>query len=197
MNTEDSEKRVDPGWVQSLLDACKNKDRLQHSSDCNQSTKFFPSFCVTCLQLHCKFCPKGANHPHEHHLVLPVYKASPENCLQASQVSKLIDISDIHPFIINHKQVVFVNRRHCEQSKSRSNKSSYTCKTCGREFQREKRFCSVQCKSDSGESLELKQNPQGEAPHVKPQSQSQSGSYRKRTRKGMPSRFPFLYISQY
>ncbi|KAI9125005.1 hypothetical protein K1719_003621 [Acacia pycnantha] len=228
------EKRVDPRWVPLLLDACKKQDSLEHSSSCNPNHKFLPNFCVTCMQLYCRSCPefKRTNNPHQHHVVLLVCKASHENCLHASEVSKLIDISDIHLFIFNRREIVFLHRRGGEQTKSRCNKSGYACKTCGREFHNDKKFCSVQCKSESGENLEritqksegeelivkpqsnllrltVKQKARGENSALKPQSnllgqtkQNAKGekvavmpqSYRKRSRKGVPSRpLPFIY----
>ncbi|KAI9109080.1 hypothetical protein K1719_019703 [Acacia pycnantha] len=136
------EKRVDPLWVPSLLDACKKQDSLEHSSSCNPNHKFLPNFCITCMQLYYRSCPefKRTNNPHQHHVVLLVCKASHENCLHASEVSKLIDISDIHLFIFNHKQIVFLRKRGGEQSKSRCNKSGYACKTSGREFDNDKSY---------------------------------------------------------
>ncbi|KAK4262230.1 hypothetical protein QN277_027812 [Acacia crassicarpa] len=198
-NTEGLQKRVDPSWVQSFLEACQNEDGIQRSSGCNHRVKFLPGFCITCQKLFCRICPefKRAKHPHERHQVLLVHKASGENCLRAIQLSKLIDISDIHPFIVENEQVVFVHRRACEQTKSGRNKSCNTCKTCGRELQGQTKFCSIQCKNESGENMSLiKQKAEGkgdaEEGEIEDEPPVEGQSYRKRRRKGVPSRSPFL-----
>ena len=79
--------------------------------------------------------------------------ASHEEGLSICDVSDLIDVSDIHPFSINSKDIVYIQTRQNNKKPESGNKKSVNkCRSCGRVFQKDKSFCSIECKLEFDKS---------------------------------------------
>lgn len=72
--------------------------------------------------------------------------------LRIRDIGTLFDISDIHSFIINSKDIVFLHQKQEKSHISRPKAANYRCEVCGYELESlksclpRKRFCSIACK---------------------------------------------------
>lgn len=73
--------------------------------------------------------------------------------IRLTDIEAEFDVSDIHPYVINRKDIVFLHKKQAEKSNvSRANANHKYCEICGYELDSskasmaDKRFCSIACK---------------------------------------------------
>ncbi|CAA2993983.1 oxygen-evolving enhancer 1, chloroplastic-like [Olea europaea subsp. europaea] len=149
---------------------------------------------------------------HRGHPFLRVFRASLRPALLFLDITKLLDISGIQPFIINSKQILYLNT-DIQQAKQKP-KNGSMCKICYRQIKDYKYdFCSIGCKVKCYEnSIELYEkkcsgkrslclDSNGDVPSMKTNeveiiesstSREDNRFKRKRSRKGIPHRASFF-----
>ncbi|KAG9440853.1 hypothetical protein H6P81_021018 [Aristolochia fimbriata] len=113
-------------------------------------------FCMTCLgEALCDFCTR--THP-PHHPILEVHKVSGSASLRIDDVKKLMDVSNIHPFVINHHRVVRLHRELVKKPVK-----GHCCFNCSKTLHDSNyQFCSIACKIEaiSGKESSFKRSPE-------------------------------------
>ncbi|KAL2317289.1 hypothetical protein Fmac_031165 [Flemingia macrophylla] len=146
----------------------------------------------------CQYClPSG---PHRHHKVLKIYRHVYKDVVSLSAMEKYIDTSQIQPYKCNKRLVISLNPLpHCGSAI----KNEASCNTCNRKLSDPDsyRYCSITCKvkavvSKPNESdppfITIPSSPPPPPPPPSPQGTSEPQNLRKRKRKGIPHRAPFL-----
>ncbi|KAK2657329.1 hypothetical protein Ddye_010381 [Dipteronia dyeriana] len=186
------EKKFSQPWLVSMINA-----QFYKACECDRTNRAF--FCLECKGLaYCQNCHKPSKH--DDHKIIRALRASRRPGLEIEVIGKLIDVCDIQPYIINGKQIVYINER---QHESQNNKENYKCQRCGYRVDYEFKFCSIECKVNSpmklqqgliaASSSDNDDNNSSKATknfqETKEASQNPK-SFRKRSRKGVPVRSP-------
>ncbi|KAK7261279.1 hypothetical protein RIF29_27588 [Crotalaria pallida] len=146
-------KRV-PQWVELLLAttfflACEI--HTKYKNECNK-------FCIDCMGD--PFCSHCIPTSHKDHNVIQIRRSSYHECIRVADIKDNLDLTGVHPFVINGAKVIFLNKRgRClSQTKAangggpiRNNlcKGAMTeCMTCERTLVEPYHFCSIECKLD-------------------------------------------------
>ncbi|GKU99124.1 hypothetical protein SLEP1_g12016 [Rubroshorea leprosula] len=118
-------------------------------------------FCTDCLGLLiCEKCAKC--NEHRGHGIIRVFQSSRQDGIQIKNLDNLLDVSQIHPYVINGAKIVYIYRRLYSSNKdkaklggcSRASGRRKFCVRCGFELQSKKeepdsKFCSIECKYKS------------------------------------------------
>jgi hypothetical protein len=81
-----------------------------------------------------------------------VYRASYQTAVRIRDIGTLFDVSDIHSFVINSKDIVFLHQKQEKSHNISRAKAAYGCEICGYELESSKSrlprklFCSIACK---------------------------------------------------
>ncbi|KAK8481730.1 hypothetical protein V6N13_009292 [Hibiscus sabdariffa] len=178
-------------WLKPLL-------RTEFYKQCEcESLKQCSFFCRDCMGS--AFCEECLCHPdkHVHHQSLRVYKSSSRPGLRVHSIRSLMDVSDIQPYTCNSSKLVYINRKGRKEHGNHINgRKGEKCEVCGYELQLlTSKFCSIECKVSSEIEVMEEKKEEDFVPisistsrliHVDP------NPFRKRSRKGVPQRSPFL-----
>ncbi|KAK4591660.1 hypothetical protein RGQ29_016194 [Quercus rubra] len=149
------DSKFPPPWLTSFL----NSEFYEPCSCDKHGLKdtFCNFFCRDCEKnkIFCERCKNKHDAKGHKHKVLQVRKASHHNAIRSSNISGLLDISDIHHYTVNHEKIVFLQTRN-KTNEYRAN-APYKCQVCGYElldisnFYTDKqrasfKFCSIACK---------------------------------------------------
>ncbi|KAK2980908.1 hypothetical protein RJ640_013410 [Escallonia rubra] len=187
-----------PQWLCFFLKAnyeqhCENHYDVRNTLFCNDCLK--EPFCLKC---------KKENTEHEGHQVLQIYFNSKLPSVRIIDIRPLLDITLIQPYIINTKNVLFLNQKSREV---RESGDLLSCETCGyRLLNKEYKFCSIACKTKANKSVGWKVSISyaGVEPTATALAMAQSPApdpapvpapptnFRKRSIKGIPRRAPFF-----
>ena len=141
-----------------FCERCKNKhDAKGHKHKVLQVSFFFffGSIMMVTFLIYKYIISYCCSHKSKYYYFLQVRKASHHNAIRSSNISGLLDISDIHHYTVNHEKIVFLQTRN-KTNEYRAN-APYKCQVCGYElldisnFYTDKqrasfKFCSIACK---------------------------------------------------
>lgn len=133
-------------------------------NSCYKHEKAETLFCINCLSHpFCENCVADSKHWDHHHLQVrviyiyiffvlfelingfvffsrKVFKASRKEVVRVKDVENLLNISNIQPFIINNRRVIYI--------KARETKGDPSCNICGgRKLEDKHEFCSIECQA--------------------------------------------------
>ncbi|KAI8534223.1 hypothetical protein RHMOL_Rhmol10G0072500 [Rhododendron molle] len=142
--------RFDRSWLEPLLKPdFVNPSCKLHALPCCH-------FCIDCTGISfCEQCEEIELH-HEGHQTLRIYSASRSAALRIADIRQLLDISNIHPFVVNDHPIMYLSSRsqgnRQESPPRRSNKCN-KCAVCRWPLASANLFCSIGCKvPDKGRS---------------------------------------------
>ncbi|KAK3223621.1 hypothetical protein Dsin_010646 [Dipteronia sinensis] len=183
-------------WLVPMINA-----QFYKACECDRSNRAF--FCLECKGLaYCQICHNPSKH--QDHKIIRALKASHKPGLEIEVIGKLIDVCDIQRYVINSKQIVYINQRQHESQNNKEN-YHYKCQRCGYKVDYKVKFCSIECKVYS--HMELQQGLIAEDDEVSSSNDNNNNkakknfqetketsqrpkSFRKRSRKGVPVRSP-------
>ncbi|XXG75623.1 hypothetical protein AAC387_Pa08g0157 [Persea americana] len=190
------EKDIWPQWLQPLLNTsffrqCKSHAD-SHKRECNM-------YCLDCMNgALCSLC---LSYHREHHSI-QIRRSSYHDVIRVSEISMVLDVTEVQTYIINGAKVVFLN----ERPQPRPTKGVVnTCEVCERSLLDSFRFCSLGCKiagtskkqsrnqmhasaSDSEPSFSSSSRGQSFTSSTPPSSATNFGNPKRR--KGIPHRAP-------
>ncbi|GAB4849465.1 hypothetical protein Ancab_004259 [Ancistrocladus abbreviatus] len=182
-----------PAWLSDLINGSFTSSRAQ-----NRSSKDYCRFCIDC-----------GGHPfrdvdmnsHSGHSVIRVCKCSGHYAVKYDSISKLLDCSGIHAYVINFNKIVFLKSRKGPRREGCGGNLE-ACRICGRKFPRASSgsvFCSLGCKYQNSaveeklpDEEEEEEEERGAMPTVVEEPAHPKPKERRRRRKGMPSRAPLF-----
>ncbi|GAB4849452.1 hypothetical protein Ancab_004246 [Ancistrocladus abbreviatus] len=183
-----------PAWLSDLINGSFTTSRAQ-----NRSSKDFCLFCIDCGGDPFRDVDMSS---HSGHSVIRVCKCSRHYAVKYDSISKLLDCSGIHPYVINSNKIVFLKSRKGPHSEG-SGRDLEACRICGQKFQQASPvsvFCSLGCKVDSYQKSAGEEKPPEEEEEeergamltVVEEHAHLNPNERRRPRKGAPLRAPLF-----
>ncbi|GAB4848909.1 hypothetical protein Ancab_003721 [Ancistrocladus abbreviatus] len=129
-----------PAWLRDLIDGSYNTSRTQ-----NRSFQDFSRFCIDCRGNPFRDVDMSS---HSGHTVIRVCKCSRHYAVRYENISKLLDCSGIHSYVINFNNIVVLKSRQ-GRHRERCGCHLEACKICGWKFppaSPDSVFCSLGCK---------------------------------------------------
>ncbi|KAL5557197.1 hypothetical protein UlMin_039433 [Ulmus minor] len=192
------DSEVNPKWLEAMFDANFYEKCEEHNKDCTQ-------FCIKCMKIaSCENCIKHSQQQHQNHKVIKVVKSSHQAAIRIMDLKTLLDISDIHPYSINSKPIVYL----CKRDNKDKEKSPLIdqvliidrCQACGYRYKEpfkfgyQFKFCSIQCKAKICPTLAESFPLMLESFTTLPESFPSSPTLKRKKlkRKGIPHRAPMF-----
>ncbi|XP_057482174.1 uncharacterized protein At3g50808-like isoform X2 [Actinidia eriantha] len=179
-------KPCNPQWLTPLLES---------EFRCSCESVYKLHFCVVCMTIaFCENC-KEKDQLHEAHQSIQIFVASRARAVRVENISRLLDISNIHQFKVNDKSILYLNSRSKQEPREIRDNTFKKCKMCQWPIDTQL-FCSIGCKvksnmpfvTDNYEHTHLfkKSNKKDNTPN------SSKKETVKNSRKGIPKRSPFF-----
>ncbi|PKU70788.1 hypothetical protein MA16_Dca012541 [Dendrobium catenatum] len=133
-----------PSWLELLLatkffGACAEHQGIKKKIERN-------IYCVDCNESMCSFCVSSPSCSHRYHRLLQIRRYIYQNVIRIRDMQKLIDCSEVQPYIVNGAKVVLLNPKMQSKSSKPAVAGTSFCKSCQRTVAEHNGYCSIACK---------------------------------------------------
>ncbi|XP_073035367.1 protein RGF1 INDUCIBLE TRANSCRIPTION FACTOR 1-like [Primulina eburnea] len=180
-----------PQWLYGFLSKTFFDKCRSHEAQKNDLNRY----CITCDAIICKFCI--ISDKHDEHDLLTIYRHVYQDVVPLDQMNNHINCKRIQPYKCNKKWVVSLTPLPHNGSGALI-EGDGACIVCRRKLTEPGRFrfCSIACKLEAytgGENVTISRrgSREGTSSGRAAAREPKNGSYRRRSRKGVPHRSPF------
>ncbi|KAI0494910.1 hypothetical protein KFK09_025056 [Dendrobium nobile] len=133
-----------PSWLELLLatkffGACAEHQGIKKKIERN-------IYCVDCNESMCSFCVSSPSCSHRYHRLLQIRRYIYQNVIRIRDMQKLIDCSEVQPYIVNGAKVVLLNPKMQSKPSKPAVAGTSFCKSCQRTVAEHNGYCSIACK---------------------------------------------------